>query len=97
LKLLLIYLPKYRTRGIFVSGHFKTGDFMHECYNPYGGRVIELNEDGSGIIKSNFKNEEQYVFRSDQVFGNKSGLQKGSSITFTLNTENKIHCVHTRN
>ena len=70
---------------------------MHECYNPYGGRVIELNEDGSGIIKSNFKNEEQYVFRSDQVFGNKSGLQKGSSITFTLNTENKIHCVHTRN
>jgi len=67
---------------------------MHECYNPYGGRIVKLNKDLSGVIESNFSDKKTFSFIFGNVFGNPEKLKEGVAITFTLNLERKIACVY---
>ena len=67
---------------------------MHECHNPYNGRIIKLNSDNSGVIQSNFFGRDTFLFTSDKVFGHQDSLKEGITVTFTLDVKREISCVH---
>ncbi len=67
---------------------------MHTCYNSCGARIVEINNDGSGVIEGNLTGNKQYPFTPDILFGNRDKLKLNTGVSFTLNLKNQVVCVH---
>ncbi len=68
---------------------------MHECYNPYAGKITQLNGDGSGVIESIIHPKEHFLFTPEVTRHDTRGpLAKDEMVTFTLYQNKAVACIY---